>query len=300
MLWSEIFRVATVLKLWSSESSIYISGLIIIMSLLSDHLFQSAEPTKRCDRCSTPAASNRAKCCRTCSPHRYYLPAGTSAVDRQFWTEINNAERTTLDFRLVHAIDTGANINMVIGGQTGLMIAIRKGNNDIVQLLVAQPELNINFQGRHHTTAILLAARFRSDVLATLLSVPNINVNCQTLAHGLQGMTPLMIAVHFNKPINARMLLQKGVDLTITDILGNTALTMRIHHPYKRHAMKVVQGWYERIREKFNRLRYTTVRKRRRREKGLARHVSSKKSLPDDVEGIIKGNLHHHFDPLKF
>lgn len=269
------------------------------MSLLSDHLFQSAEPTKICDHCSTPAGSNRAKSCRTCSPRRYFLPAGTSDVDRQFWTEINNAGRTTYSPELVHAIGAGANINMVIGGQTGLMIAIRKGNNDIVQLLVARPELDINFQGRHHSTAILLAARFRSDVLATLLSVPNINVNCQTLAHGLQGMTPLMIAVHFNKPINARMLLRQ-VDLTITDILGNTALTMPIHHPHERGAQNEVRGWYERIRAKFNRLRYTTVRKRRRREKGLVRHVSSKKSLPDDVEGIIKGNLHHRFDPLNF
>ena len=271
------------------------------MSILSDHLFQSAEPPKkkRCATCHTPAA-NRAMCCRTCSPCRYFLPKGTSDVDRQFWTEINNAERTTYSPELVHAIGAGANINMVIGGQTGLLIAIRKGNNDIVQLLVARPELDINFQFWHHSTAILLAARFRSDVLATLLSVPNINVNCQTLAHGLQGMTPLMIAVHFNKPINARMLLQKGVDLTITDILGNTALTMPIHHPHERGAQNVVQGWYERIRAKFHRLRFTTVRKRRRREKGLARHVSSKKSLPDDVEGIIKGNLHHHFDPLKF
>jgi len=260
----------------------------------------SVTRTKKCRHCGTPARSNRAKRCNTCSPHQYYLPVGTSDVDRQFWTEINNAERTTVSPALVHATGAWANINMFIGGQTGLMIAIRKGNNDIVQLLVAQPELDINFQGSHHSTAILLAARFRSDVLATLLSVPNINVNCQTSAPGLQGMTPLMIAVHFNKPTNARMLLQKGVDLTLTDFLGNTALTMPIHHPHERGAQNAVREWYERVRAVLNRLMYTTVRKRRRREKGLARHVSSKKSLPGDVEGIIKGNLHHSFGQLTF
>ena len=158
-------------------------------------------------------------------------------------------------------------------------MAIKNGNNHVVQFLVGIQELNIgggpNPRGQN---PLLLAARYMSDVLITLLSVPTINVNCQTNASGLQGMTPIMIAVHFNKQTNVRLLLEKGVDLTLSDAQGNTALTMPIHHPHMRGAQNVVRAWFTRVTSVLNRLRYKTRRKRRRREKGLARHVSIKKN----------------------
>tara|TARA_B110000908_G_C10267755_1_gene466247 strand:+ start:7395 stop:8180 length:786 start_codon:yes stop_codon:yes gene_type:complete len=260
----------------------------------------SVTRTKRCDPCGTRATSNRSRYCTNCT--QYFRPRGVSDFDWLFWTEINKAGRhnVSLSQELQDSVIHGADINVEIYGQTGLMVAIKKGNNLIVQFLVGIQELNINSQGRHNTNPLLIAARYRPDVLATLLSVPTINVNCRTNASGFQGMTPIMIAVHFNKQTNVRLLLQKGVDLTLTDIRGKTALTMSFHHPYERGAQNIVRAWFTRVTSVLNRLRYKTRRKRRRREKGLARYVSRKKNLPDDIEGEIKQRLHHRFDHLTF
>ena len=254
--------------------------------------------TKRCRGCGIVAKSNRSRFCRPCGKN--FRPPGVSDLNWRFWTEIHKAGRLNVSHSLQDSVTDGADINISFYGKTGLMVAIKKGNNDIVQFLLSRPEINIHFQGRHSTNALLMAARYRPTVLATLLSVPTINVNCRTNASGFQGMTPIMIAVHFNKQTNVRLLLQKGVDLTLTDARGNTALTMPIHHAHMRGAQNVVRVWFAKMTQTLNRWRYKTRRKRRRREKGLVRHVSSKKRLPDDVEGIIAGNLHHIFSQLKF
>tara|TARA_B110000285_G_scaffold235601_1_gene318549 strand:- start:51416 stop:52189 length:774 start_codon:yes stop_codon:yes gene_type:complete len=256
----------------------------------------SVTRTKKCDPCGTRATSNRSRYCTNCT--QYFRPRGVSDFDWLFWTEINKAGKVSQE--LQDSVIHGADINVEIYGQTGLMVAIKKGNNHVVQFLLRRPEININFQGRHNTNPLLIAARYRPDVLATLLSVPTINVNCRANASGFQGMTPIMIAVHFNKQTNVRLLLQKGVDLTLTDIRGNTALTMPIHRPHERGAQNIVRAWFTRVTSVLNRLRYTTRRKRRRREKGLARHISVKKKLPGDIEGEIKRHLHHSFGQLTF
>jgi len=253
--------------------------------------------TKRCDPCGTRATSNRSRYCKNCT--QYFRPRGVSDFDWLFWTEINKAgRRHNVSAELQNSVIHGADINVEIYKQTGLIMAIKNENNHVVQFLVGRPEINLNFQGGQNP--LLIAARYTSDVLITLLSVPTINVNCQTNASGFQGMTPLMIAVHFNKQTNVRLLLEKGVDLTLTDAQGNTALTMPIHHPHMRGAQNVVRGWFTRVTSVLNQWRDETRTKRRQREKGLAGHVSRKKNLPEDIEGEIKRHLHHSFGQLTF
>jgi len=179
-------------------------------------------------------------------------------------------------------------------GKSGLMVAVEKQNEDIVRFLVDRPEIDVNLKGKNNTPALCIAARYGSDILEILLSVPNINVNCRTSADNpyiVDSSTPIMIAVRFNKTINVGLLLQKGIDLTLTDSVGNTVLTMPFANQQERQAQNVVRSWHHWMTYVVIRWRYITLRKRRRREKGLASHVSGQKKLPDELEGIIRGNL---------
>ena len=251
---------------------------------------------KLCGYCKKPARSNRQKWCAFCG--HCFRPPGISRLNWRFWTEIRNAGRHNVSQGLRDSVIGGADINIVLddrgGLQTGLIVAILEQKNDIVRFLVGRPEINLNLN-------LLCAARSPCwGVLKKFLSEPTINVNYQTLEPPFQGMTPLMTAVRFNIPTNVRLLLQKGADITLTDRLGNTALTMPIHHPHMRGAQNVVRAWFTRVTSVLNRWRYKTRRKRRRREKGLTRHVSIKQNLPGDIESVIKGNLHHSFGRLLF
>ena len=236
------------------------------------------------------------KRCENCG--QYFRPPSVSDLNWRFWSEL---QRPNVSDRLRQSVVDGANINIVMYRETGLMQVVRRGNPDMVRFLCARPELDINLIGRTNTTALLIAARYRSDILATLLAVPNINIDCRTLAPGLQGMTPLMIAVYFNKQENVRLLLRKGVNLTLVDNRGYTAATLPINtYIHQRGAQNVLRAWYHRMSSVVNRLRYNTRQKRRRREKCLAGYIAVNKNIPGDIENIIKGNLDYKLQQLRF
>jgi len=268
----------------------------------SSILFQNAEPhrrrdTKRCQNCNNNARTNRQKYCSSCGQE---FVKSTVSANRQFWTEINIAGHNKVSQKLQDSITEGADINSMskmygtFTGKSGLMVAVEKQNEDIVRFLVDRPEIDVNLKGKNNTPALCIAARYGSDILEILLSVPNINVNCRTSADNpyiVDSSTPIMIAVRFNKTINVGLLLQKGIDLTLTDSVGNTVLTMPFANQQERQAQNVVRSWHHWMTYVVIRWRYITLRKRRRREKGLASHVSGQKKLPDELEGIIRGNL---------
>lgn len=262
----------------------------------SSILFQNAEPhrrsdTKRCQNCNNNARTNRQKYCSSCGQE---FVKSTDSANRQFWTEIKIAGHNKVSQKLQDSITEGADINSMskmygtFTGKSGLMVAVEKQNEDIVRFLVDRPEIDVNLKGKNNTPALCIAARYGSAILELLLSVPNINVNCQTSA---DSSTPIMIAVRFNKTINVGLLLQKGIDLTLTDSVGNTVLTMPFANQQERQAQNVVQTWHHWMTSVVIRWRYITLRKRRRREKGLASYVSCQKKLPDELEDIIRGNL---------
>ena len=117
------------------------------------------------------------------------------------------------------ALVRGEDVNGVearFSNQTGLMLAVMKGHNSIVRLLLEQPTLDLNFTDKSRATALHYAAQHGNvEVVRLLLADPR--QNCANLKDGY-GKTPVMNAMFYNME-NAlhELVANPSVDLNTLD-----------------------------------------------------------------------------------
>ncbi|HEY5884363.1 MAG TPA: ankyrin repeat domain-containing protein [Pyrinomonadaceae bacterium] len=133
---------------------------------------------------------------------------------------ISAATRGDLD--MVNALlRGGADVNQKDEkGFTALLRALQNDREEIANLLVARPELEVNAQGQGGANALIsFVARQRTPAVVDLLN-RGANVNLQDS----EGDTALNIAVQRGNVDLVNLLLNKGADPNIKNKLGGTPL----------------------------------------------------------------------------
>ena len=113
----------------------------------------------------------------------------------------------------------GADPNLRGGryNRTCLMEAIRRNHEEVVDLLLAQPSIEVNAKDNFDYTALhYVCSRFTTyniAILSKLLVVPGILVNERD---SIRGMTPIMLAIIFSKPEAVQVMAAvENVDLEV-------------------------------------------------------------------------------------
>jgi ankyrin repeat protein len=145
------------------------------------------------------------------------------------------------------------------GGQTVLMTAARTGNPDVVRILL-EHSANVNAREESYgETALMWAASENHPAAAKLLGEHGAEVNARSNKlsypkdrYGLEGVitvlphgswTPLMYAARQGSLGAARVLVEMGADLNLTDPDGTTALLLAIiNSHYDTAALLLAKG----------------------------------------------------------
>ena len=115
------------------------------------------------------------------------------------------------------ALQAGAdpNTRVPITDSTCLMVAISRKQEEVVDLLLAQPSIEVNAKDNKNITALHLACRTRTGniaILSKLLAVPGILVN----ERDSDGWTPIMLAIIYSEPDAVRVMAAvEDVDLDV-------------------------------------------------------------------------------------
>ena len=111
-------------------------------------------------------------------------------------------------------------------GNPILYIACYMGKLDIIQLLLAEPRIDVNKKKEGGFSPLFIAClKGHVDVVKLLLAEPRVDVNAQTNG----GSSPLHIACSLNKPDIVKLLVSsKRVNVNLQDANGNTALHLTI------------------------------------------------------------------------
>ena len=122
------------------------------------------------------------------------------------------------------ALVRGEDVNGVearFSNQTGLMLAVMKGHNSIVRLLLEQPTLDLNLSDNGGTTALHFAAQYdNAEVVRLLLFDPR--QNCVNPKDNY-GKTPVMSAMFYRQENALRELVSNpSVDLSTLDGRGRS------------------------------------------------------------------------------
>lgn len=148
-------------------------------------------------------------------------------------------------------LKNGGNPNTVdpITGQTVLILALREGANDVINLLLAQPGINLELAAPNGNRALMMAAfkRNKPAVLALLAKGAIVTYPGWTPLHYAAAsgddeivrilldhhayidaetpskLTPLMIAAREGHESAARLLMQEGADATLKNNENLTA-----------------------------------------------------------------------------
>ena len=116
----------------------------------------------------------------------------------------------------------GADPNTKVGRDnwTCLMRAIRGNHEEVVDLLLAQPGLDVNAKNNSNRTALHYACdKGNIAILSKLLAVPGILVN----ERDVDGLTPIMQAIHSRKPEAVRVMAAvEEVDLDVRSNNGRS------------------------------------------------------------------------------
>lgn len=125
-------------------------------------------------------------------------------------------------------MDAGININEQVepDGDTALILAASLGETDIVKaLLKRQADPNIVDKGGYTALFRALAGR-HNDIADLLLPLPNLNLN----ARGLNKVTALITYASRDREDVVKNLIDRGADVTLQDGDGDTALHLTVQN----------------------------------------------------------------------
>lgn len=122
------------------------------------------------------------------------------------------------------ALAEGANPNYMQGEDSVLMVACRKGNTQIVKLLLGARGINASMKNMHGQTALMIAAKeaHNLDIFRYLVSTGHANVNDQDNS----GVTVFMYAMQNSEVHVLKFLWDQNItNFNATDSRGDTAAT---------------------------------------------------------------------------
>lgn len=120
-------------------------------------------------------------------------------------------------------------ISYVIGEEmieTPLSAACTNGHADVVRVLLAEKNINLEEGGRELWTAFITVAQFGHAAIVPLLKEAGANINVQ---EGYFSHTPLMKASRLGHAETVRALIAAGADRTLVDKSGMQAQDMICH-----------------------------------------------------------------------
>jgi len=118
------------------------------------------------------------------------------------------------------AVQAGADPNTRLFNYTCLMTAAEENHDEVVALLLAHPNIQVNAKNQWNSTALHLACA--NDSLASLsklLAAPGLQLN----ERDVSGWTPIMVAIRWGKTEAVlQMAAVRGVDLDVKDNDGRS------------------------------------------------------------------------------
>lgn len=106
-------------------------------------------------------------------------------------------------------------------GETALLLSVRTGLVDIVDVLLTDPNINLDLKNEDGWSALMYASRGGNLALVRALLDKGANINLQSS----DGETALMIAAHYGDLGTTSLLLDRGADIRLADKTGSTALS---------------------------------------------------------------------------
>ena len=108
--------------------------------------------------------------------------------------------------------------------QAGLHLAIRDGHGDVVDLLLAQPGIEVNIRDDFNNTPLIAACHAASEtILRKLLQAEGIDINCRDF----DGDTPLLFCLGYGRIELAKVLLKDPrLDLDMQNYEGELPETV--------------------------------------------------------------------------
>ena len=106
-----------------------------------------------------------------------------------------------------------------------LYVASSNGNIDIVKLFLALKDININYSNIDGVTSLFIACQSNHPtIVELLLQQPNIDVNIPMTSDTSKGATPLIIASYLGNYKCVQQLLQQSTINTTLTFQNKTAL----------------------------------------------------------------------------
>ena len=136
-------------------------------------------------------------------------------------TIINNETRNTA---LLHALTTG--YGMPMGMAFDAPQSPITNQNKIINILLAHPQLDINYKDSGGDTALMMAVKYKPALIDRIFSNPHLNINAQDNS----GTTALMKLVSWAKDISETLkllnlfLMNPNLQINLADNEGRTAL----------------------------------------------------------------------------
>jgi len=126
------------------------------------------------------------------------------------------------------------------GGKNALLEACEYGHLDIVQMLLAYANVDVNALDQFGNTPLMLASmKDRREVVKVLLKQKNINVNQQDVKVGLCAIE--CASMSNNKEIVKLLLKNENIAVNQQDNIGATALMWASFHGYKKVVKMLLQ-----------------------------------------------------------
>lgn len=126
------------------------------------------------------------------------------------------------------SLKAGANPNTQVRDLTALMIAVGKGNEELVNALL-EANADVNFRSETGKTALSIALRRNQLKIADLLISKGADLNSKDE----KGITPLMWAAYEGRTEVVKYLIEKKADLNIASNNAKTALRYATERNHK-------------------------------------------------------------------
>ena len=142
-------------------------------------------------------------------------------VNKQFWEACSRGDIGGV----VEGLDKGADVNFGghANGDSGLTMAIKDMHNEVVEILLAQPSVNVNFRnGKDWTPLHSACANHNPHAVERLVSDVRLTQESLNLREQVFGQAPLMLAVYKGNIEAVRLLTEvEGIDLMTENKFGD-------------------------------------------------------------------------------